>query len=323
MADVVKPLAYNSVWQLRADAWSRLEEVSERLATGVAADGSMEQATGQTRYLLGLLDPIESYWAFPGNQRFDEVKRLFDVADFGGLAHLVAGVNRALVTDSYRRVSWPSAGVAGEADELDVGGEEPTLHRPYFEVLVVEDMTAPQERALREELRRLRRPDDEFVYELVIVPSFDDAGWAVWFNYNLQACVIRRRFVHRSRHDLAQLGFMKTQDAEGLMERPPDERAQMLGRWLSRLRPELDLYLMTEASIEDIAGRLSRHFRRVFHAREGSLELHLSLLRGVGEWTSAGVKTLIARPSGIRSHSSLSLPRQSGPPAPGRRRSVR
>ena len=47
--------------------------------------------------------------------------------------------------------------------------------RPYFEVLVVEDMTDEQERSLREELRRWRRPDDPFVYEIVVVPSFDDA----------------------------------------------------------------------------------------------------------------------------------------------------
>jgi arginine decarboxylase len=34
--------------------------------------------------------------------------------------------------------------------------------RPYFEVLVVEDMSDQQERALREEMRRWRRPDDPF-----------------------------------------------------------------------------------------------------------------------------------------------------------------
>src|SRR4029079_11883806 len=39
--------------------------------------------------------------------------------------------------------------------------------------------------------------------------------------------------------------------------------------------------LMTEISVEDLAGRLSHHFRRIFHAREGSLELHLSILDGV------------------------------------------
>ena len=63
----------------------------------------------------------------------------------------------------------------------------------------------------------------------------------------------------------------------------PDERAQILARRLARLRPELDLYLMTEIAVEDIAGHLSHHFRRVFHAREGALELHRSVLAGVGE----------------------------------------
>jgi hypothetical protein len=38
-------------------------------------------------------------------------------------------------------------------------------------VLVVEKMTEAQERALRKEVRSWRRPDDEFVYELVVVSS--------------------------------------------------------------------------------------------------------------------------------------------------------
>jgi len=151
-------------------------------------------------------------------------------------------------------------------------------------VLIVEDMTAEQETALREELRKLRRSEDEFVYELVVVPSFEDAVVAVLFNFNLQACVIRRRFTRHSRRDLTPLSrFVEITGDEDLMEHSPDERAQMLGDRISTLRPELDLYLMTDVSVEEIAGRLSQHFRRVFHAREGSLELHLSLLGGVRE----------------------------------------
>ncbi len=61
----------------------------------------------------------------------------------------------------------------------------------------------------------------------------------------------------------------------------PEERAQILAVSLAKLRPELDLYLMTEIEVEDIAGRLGQYFRRVFHAREGMLELHLSILQGV------------------------------------------
>ena len=38
---------------------------------------------------------------------------------------------------------------------------------------------------------------------------------------------------------------------------------------------------MTEIAVEDMAGELSHHYRRIFHVREGSLELHLSILDGV------------------------------------------
>jgi arginine decarboxylase len=94
--------------------------------------------------------------------------------------------------------------------------------------------------------------------------------------------LVCRRFVHKSRYDSAFLGqLVENARPDDLMERPPDDRAQELARQLARIRPELDLYLMTESSVEDLAGRLSHHFRRIFHAREGALELHLSLLEGV------------------------------------------
>ena len=71
-------------------------------------------------------------------------------------------------------------------------------------------MTEEQEYSLREELRRWRRPDDQFVYEIVVVPSFDDALMAARLNFRLQACVVRRRFTHRSRHESAPLASSYT-----------------------------------------------------------------------------------------------------------------
>jgi arginine decarboxylase len=143
-------------------------------------------------------------------------------------------------------------------------------------------MTEAQEQALREDLRRWRRPDDPFSYDIVVVSSFDDAVMAARLNFRLQACVIRRRFVHHSRYDLSALGqFEDVAASDDLMEHSPDDRAQALARSLAKIRPELDLYLMTEIAVEDLAGRMSHHFRRVFHAREGTLELHLSILDGV------------------------------------------
>ncbi len=123
-------------------------------------------------------------------------------------------------------------------------------------------MTEAQERALRKEVRSWRRPDHEFVYELVVVASGDEALIAARLNVNLQAVVIRRRFSHQSTRDLSTLAeFVDTKIAHELEDhKSPDDRAQILATSLSQLRPELDLYLMTEIEVEDIAGRLGQHF---------------------------------------------------------------
>jgi arginine decarboxylase len=278
--------AYNSLWQLRADAWSSLEETCERLADDPAEGRRTEELTRKAGELFTTLDSIENYWAFPGAARFERLRRLFDNGDFTRLAPQVRSVNQALVTDSYRSAqAWRGPGSEENAEEAESAAAEPSsaaTTRPYFEVLVIDDLTADQEAALREELRKLRRPEDEFIYDIVVVPSFDDAVVAVLFNFNIQACVIRHRFTRHSRRDLTPLSrFVEVRLDEELMERTPVERAQMLGSRIKTLRPEVDLYFMTEVAVEQIAGRLSQQFRRVFHSREGLLELHLSLLGGV------------------------------------------
>ncbi len=283
MADGANRPAYNSTWQIRNDAWCSLEETSGQLLLAGAQHrpfGDMDEAITK---LLDVLGPIERFWAFPGMPAFQKMRRLFTAGKYDRFAALVRGINRALATDSYR--SGHTWDLGAEDDALDHAAhplENARVDRPYFEVLIVEDMTEHQERSLREELHRWRRPDDPFIYEIVVVPSLEDAIMAARLNFGLQACVVRRRFARRSRYDSSSLAqFIDTVVADDVMEQSPDDRAQVLARALARLRPELDLYLMTEIAVEDLAGRLSHHFRRIFHAREGSLELHLSILDGV------------------------------------------
>jgi arginine decarboxylase len=295
--------AYNSLWQLRADAWSSLEESTAQLALAGAQQRPVTELMGTVTELLNTLGPMERFWAFPGPHSFLVMRRLFATGKYDRLAGVVSGINRALVSD--RNHGDQAFDVAGQDEAYARDGAEPAgVDRPYFEVLVVEDMTEQAEHALREELRHWRRPDDPFEYEIVVVPSFDDAVMAARLNFKLQACLIRRRFAHRTRHDPASLvQFAGDSAADDLMEHPPDDRAQILARTMARIRPELDLYLMTEVSIEDLAGRLSHHFRRVFHTREGSLELHLSLLDGVGARYRAPFFTALRsyshRPTGV------------------------
>jgi arginine decarboxylase len=284
---VDKSRAYNSVWQLRADAWCRLEEAAERLSRPTTS-GQGEQYAAVVTDLLAQLTPLEPYWAYPGALEFARTHRLFVAGRYDKFSQAVARINRALTTDSYRTGDVDTAGVddvdllLGDPRHLE---QQPASKREqlYFEVLVVESMTEAQERALRKEVRTWRRSDDEFVYELVVVPSGDEALIAARLNVNLQAAVIRRRFSHRSKRDLSSLAeFVDAHISDELADhQSPDDRAEILAASLAELRPEMDLYLMTEIDVEDIAGRVGEHFRRVFHAREGVLELHLSILHGV------------------------------------------
>ena len=280
--------AYNSAWQLRADAWCRLEEAADRLTRPSTGGALKDTYVEICRGLLSDLTPLEPYWAFPGSPQFARIQRLFTAGSYEKFATTVTRINRALTTESYRSGDVDHAGL----DDQDMFPADPrrlenqpfnAREQLYFEVLVVEKMTEAQERALRTEVRNWRRPDDEFVYELVVVASGDEAVIAARLNVNLQAVVIRRRFSHQSSRDLSPLAeFIDTELSDELADhQSPDERAQILATSLAALRPEMDLYLMTEIDVEDIAGRLGQYFRRVFHAREGMLELHLSILQGV------------------------------------------
>jgi arginine decarboxylase len=273
---------------LRADAWCRLDEAADRLTRPCTTGELKDNYIAVCGDLLNQLTPLEPYWAFPGTPQFARAQRLFAAGSYDKFAHVVSRINRALTTDSYRTGDVDTAGL----DDQDVFPTDPRQleqqpsnanERLYFEVLVVESMTEAQERALRKEVRSWRRPDDEFVYELVVVSSGDEALIAARLNVNLQAVVIRRRFSHQSRRDLSTLAeFVDTQVSDELADhQSPDDRAKILASSLAELRPELDLYLMTEIEVEQIAGRLGLYFRRVFHAREGLLELHLSILQGV------------------------------------------
>ena len=280
--------AYNSLWQVRSDSWCRLEEAADRLTRPTTTGALKEKWAKACQELLARLSTLEPYWAYPGSPQFALVQRLFAAGSYDKFAQAVGRINRALTTESYRSGDVDNAG----ADDLDMFPTDPRqlehqpaaqADRPYFEVLVVEKMTEAQERALRNEVRKWRRPDDEFVYELVVVSSGDEALIAARLNVNLQAVVIRRRFSHQSTRDLSALSEFVDSDVQHELNdhQSPEERAQILAVSLANLRPELDLYMMTEIDVEDIAGRLSQYFRRVFHAREGMLELHLSILQGV------------------------------------------
>ena len=82
------------------------------------------------------------------------------------------------------------------------------------------------------EWRRLRRAQDEFIYEPVIVGSAEDALCATMLNTDLAAVVIHEGFAFHSRHDAPVLRSMI--DPLAALE-PSDVSALRLARVLKRV----------------------------------------------------------------------------------------
>jgi arginine decarboxylase len=277
---------YYSATQLRADRWSSLRETTERLARDHASGKATAKHATAALNLLESLAPIEMYWAFPGHAAFEHLRRLLANQHFDDLSFTTRRVYRALASGAYRRRTIPLSRdeIDGEDSEDDNDSVEArALLRPYFEVLIVEDVSESQERWQRQNLARMRRTEDAFHYETVFVPSLEDALIAILFNHNIQAVVVRPGLSLKSRNKLPILKqyLNRIGGDEDVDSLEPHEYGPELCRLIGKVRPELDAYLITDRSVEDIAGKDLGGCQRVFYNQEDFTELHLNILRGV------------------------------------------
>ncbi len=275
---------YHSPTQLRFDAWHRLEENTSRLREKHMRKADNAALSKRIHEELSMLEIIEGYSAFPSDDDFELLWQLFKQEDFSGLSRVVARIVRALTNGTYRsrQINLRVSADLEEQDDTLQNFDDDHLQRPYFELLFVDESGHEDVRRLREKLRELRRPEDDFVYDIVVVPSFEDALIAVMFNYNIQAVVIRYGFPLRSVNHLEILQRYLSRIDESDYEDALDiERGPLLGNVISELRPELDLYLVTDAAVEDIAGNVTQKFNRIFYQQEDYLDLHLNILRGI------------------------------------------
>src|SRR2546427_3772268 len=222
---------YRSVWEVRNDGWIHLSDEANRLSSAASAGGDADLPRDPVAETLDLLEPIEIYWAFPGRQGFLRLMTLFQDREYGGFNELVHRISRALSSQSYRR-SFVSLHLDEEAavEEEERRETEVRVDRPYFELLIVDDLSVQEEDTLRQRLRSMRRDEDKFIYEIVVVPSFQDALIAVLFNFNLQACVIRYGFPLKSRYRLDILHqLLENYQEEGLESLPAIHAGRLLG----------------------------------------------------------------------------------------------
>lgn len=272
---------YYNASLFRVDTWNRLKNVCQRLAEG-RGRANDENRAGE---LVAQVAPMEDYFAFPGASCFQNIENLLQNQEFDDLFQIVNQIVGALMSESYRRKHLsltPHASEFESSDDEDDTPEERVRRRPYFETLIVDNLTPHQQRHQRDGLVNLRRDEDAFTYEPVFVPSFEDALIAVLFNQAIQSVVIRYGFRLYSVNDLPVLKrYLAQAQCTSLDDLEPQDYGIVLADVIAQVRPELDLYLVTDQSVEDIAGRVGEACRRVFYNREDFLELHMNILRGI------------------------------------------
>ena len=270
--------------EARVDRWRTLNRVARALtATGPASVGGLRL---DPKELLVELAPLEGFCAYPGPGLMAQVHERLQTGDRTGFARLVQRISSALLSNSYRDDIEPwksdeeSDGRAPDVLPPSVGRGQ--ARRPYFEILCVSPADRVMWPDIRETFRRLRRVEDEFVYEPVVVGNFEDAVLAIVFNPNFQAVVISDGFGYESQYTVPVLREILTRQVQVADGARSGDLGTLLARLAKRWRPELDVYLTTDRDVAQLAGSdEAAPIRRIFYGVEEPMEIHLSILDGV------------------------------------------
>lgn len=283
--------SYYGASRRRTDTWNRLKDSVLKLYQCEQLGLEFGIQLQFVRRDLEILHQLEAYWAFPGHDVMRMLQNALDDQHWRFLARLVTVVARLISTDHYRSHDWTSAWQRVLShDDSDLNIDELVREqvrqekRPYFEVLVVDSLAVETELQLRNQHLESRRPEDQFIYDIVVVSSFEDAIIALALNYNIQSCVIRYSFPFASRNRLDLLenffnlaGFTTAE----LLEATDIQRSGLLGSSLRAIKPELDLFFLSEATVEEVTTNLHRKFRRCFFGSEDYPEMRLTILKGI------------------------------------------
>jgi arginine decarboxylase len=261
--------------QTRLDLWSRLRAAVDRAEAAAPADRAAHLVEAIRE--LHVLRPYERLWLYPGMARVAALEErlaaedLADVAaDIRTMARMLSehGDEAALLDDPAPRYGLGGAG------------------RPHYFTVILVDALGPDEiAALRRGLREARTGETDFVYELLVVSSLEEALLAATYNDCVQACVMALDFPIRAHGDGVLQASPVVRD---LMARAGDgetapRRSLVLAEQLRRLRPQLDLYLMSDESFVGAEMKTSELWNRVFYRYEALHELHVTIVAGVRE----------------------------------------
>lgn len=270
----------------RLDRWRDMNAKAQTWAAEMRS-GKSAAGAAPVQDALAELRLMESYFAYPGARLLRTLDDRIADGDAMGTARLILRMSNALLSGSYRydEGEWEAAeeSSASGPDRTPPGMAGSLAHRPYFEALFVSPAPAARTAAIASEIRELRRHDDTMIYEPVMVGSVEDALLATILNGKLEAVVIYDGIPIPSKHEATLLrNFLSVYQHLDTSVDAPRAVGVKLAHLIANIRPELDIYLLTDREVEKLAGDPAASvIRRVFYEVEEPMEVHLNILEGV------------------------------------------
>jgi arginine decarboxylase len=270
--------------QLRIDLWNELKEKSNQI-TRHQQSPTFEERLEELNEVLQNLLSIEQYFAFPGHSLVNQIINAVKKGELKAVSNRVAEIVALLVSDNYRlhpeikHENYTGGYADSKKDKLSTESK-----KNYFEVLYVEEISFKEEEIIKSKFKELINPHESLTYDVVVQRSFQDALICLFFNYNIQAAVIRYAPLHASTNITKLIKpFIQNVLKIDLKHISDAEIGPLLGKYIHQFRPELDIYYITDTSLTHLEDSTVKAFRRIFYRMEDLQELHLTIISGINE----------------------------------------
>jgi arginine decarboxylase len=259
----------------RVDTWNLLDDACRHLAEVTLAGLDIAHDVARVKRLMDRIGAYERYWLYPGAGNLAVFRAHLESLSTVRLSEEVSLAVRLLCEYGDRAGLFDTS--APLADQELVAQAK---QQQFYTVLLADDapVTAPD--SLAECLRALRCPSDEVQFELLVVPSVEDAITAVALNGEIQAAIIRHDLPLRSRDRVPLMNTLLGANDDAVV---PDRANDWVecGEWIRELRPHIDLYLLTDESIAAGNDDEPDVYDRTFYRLNDVTDLHSTVLAGL------------------------------------------
>ncbi|OBI55915.1 aminotransferase class I/II-fold pyridoxal phosphate-dependent enzyme [Mycobacterium sp. E787] len=260
----------------RLDTWNLLDDACRHLGEVSRAGLDIEHDVCRVRRLMDRLRAYERYWLYPGAANLAKFRGLLDKLLPLRLAEEVSLAVRLLSEYGDRAGLFDTSAPLAEQELV-----AQAKRQQFYTVLLADDAPENAPDSLAECLRALRDPSDGVQYELLVVPSIEDAITAVALNGEIQAAIIRHDLPLRSRDRVplmnTLLGAAEHDDVLATDHQDWVECAE----WMRELRPHIDLYLLTDESIAAETEDEPDVYDRTFYRLNDVTDLNSTVLAGL------------------------------------------